>query len=148
MRVPGFGLYSGHDLVQLCRPLRLSRGWPWGLRCPRASEDARDNEVAGAVGIFFPNQGDRGTHINISGAGIVEDAPNRDNALAFIEFLAGPEAQKVFADQNNEYPVIGGLEPSPQTRSFGDFKTDAVNVSEYGDNNPEAVRIFDRVGWP
>lgn len=112
-----------------------------------ASDDAADNAVAEAVGAFFPNQGDRGTHINISGAGIVEGAPNRDNALALLEFLVSPEAQRVFADQNNEYPVIAGLEPSPQTQSFGDFKADEVSIAAYGKNNPDAVRIFDRVGW-
>ncbi len=112
-----------------------------------ASADPADNEVADAVGIFFPNQADRGAHINISGAGIVAGAPNAENALAFIEFLASPEAQKIFTDQNNEFPVLSGLEPSPQTQSFGDFMVDELSVAVYGENNPEAVRIFDRVGW-
>ena len=112
-----------------------------------ASEDTTNNDIAEQVGIFFPNQADRGTHINISGAGIVKGAPNVDNAIAFIEFLASPEAQKIFADQNNEYPVVEGLEPSPQTASFGDFKIDPLGVDIYGENNPEAVMIFDRVGW-
>ena len=112
-----------------------------------ASEDPADTDVANAVGIFFPNQDVRGTHVNISGAGVVTGAPNAENALRFIEFLASPEAQRIFADQNNEYPVIGGLEPSEQTRSFGDFKTDSVSVASYGEHNAEAVRIFDRVGW-
>ena len=112
-----------------------------------ASEDTADNEVAAAVNIFFPNQDNRGTHVNISGAGVVEGAPHPENALAFIEFLVSPEAQRIFADLNNEYPVIEGLEPSEQTSSFGDFNVDELNVSQYGENNPEAVRIFDRVGW-
>ncbi len=112
-----------------------------------ASADPEDNAFADAVGIFFPNQADRGTHINISGAGIASGAPHPENALAFIEFLASPEAQKVFADQNNEYPVIAGLQPSPQTQGFGDFKADDLNIAILGENNPTAVRIFDRVGW-
>ena len=112
-----------------------------------ASDDAADNEVAAAVDIFFPNQDGRGTHVNISGAGVVAGAPNPENALAFIEFLASPKAQQIFADQNNEYPVIEGLEPSEQTQGFGEFMVDELNVSQYGENNAEAVRIFDRVGW-
>lgn len=112
-----------------------------------ASADSEDNAVADAVGIFFPNQSDRGTHVNISGAGIATGAPHLENALAFIEFLASPEAQQIFADQNNEYPVIAGLGPSPQTQAFGDFKADAVSIATLGENNPTAVRIFDRVGW-
>lgn len=113
-----------------------------------ASDDPADNEVAESVDIFFPNQDSRGTHINISGAGVVEGAPNPENALAFIEFLASAEAQQIFSDQNNEYPVTEGLEPSPQTQGFGDFAADEVSVAEFGANNAEAVRIFDRVGWP
>ena len=112
-----------------------------------ASDDAADNEVAAAVDIFFPNQDGRGTHVNISGAGVVAGAPNPENALAFIEFLASPEAQQIFADQNNEYPVIEGLNASEQTQGFGEFMVDELNVSQYGENNAEAVRIFDRVGW-
>lgn len=112
-----------------------------------ASADSADNDVANAVGIFFPNQDDRGTHINISGAGVVAGAPNAENAVAFIEFLATAEAQQIFADQNNEYPVIEGLDPSPQTQGFGTFKADNLSVAQYGANNPEAVRMFDRVGW-
>jgi iron(III) transport system substrate-binding protein len=112
-----------------------------------ASEDPADQEVAKAVGIFFPNQDDRGTHINISGAAVVATAPNYDNAVAFIEFLASPEAQQIFAEQGFEYPVVEGVAASSIIEGFGDFKTDTLNVAMYGENNPLAVQIFDRVGW-
>jgi iron(III) transport system substrate-binding protein len=112
-----------------------------------ASEDPAENEVANAVGIFFPNQADRGTHINISGAAVVAGAPNRDNAVAFIEFLASPEAQAIFAEQGFEFPVVADVAASSIITDFGDFTADTLNVATYGENNPLAVQIMDRVGW-
>jgi iron(III) transport system substrate-binding protein len=112
-----------------------------------ASSDLSDNEIANQVGIFFPNQDDRGAHINISGAAVLENAPNKDNAVKLLEFLASPEAQAKFALQGYEYPVVAGVEASPIIVGFGDYKSDALNVTSYGENNPEAVKIMDRVGW-
>jgi len=112
-----------------------------------AQGDAADQAVANAVRFVYPNQDGRGAHVNVSGAGLVATAPNADNARIFIEFLVSPEAQEVFAGGNNEYPVVDGAVPSDVTQGFGDFVSDAVNVAVYGENNPEAVRIFDRVGW-
>lgn len=109
--------------------------------------DPQDQAIAQKVGVFFPNQNDRGTHINISGAGVAAHAPHRENAVALIEYLASPAAQKVFAEGNNEYPVVEGIETAPVLKSYGQFKADAVNVSAYGRNSPEAVKIADRVGW-
>jgi iron(III) transport system substrate-binding protein len=111
------------------------------------SDDAADNEVADAVGWIFPNQDGRGAHVNISGAAVVETAPNRAQAIRFIEFLTTPAAQAVFAGGNDELPAVAGVPSSEATESLGDFVTDALNVSQYGENNPEAVRVFDRVGW-
>lgn len=104
-------------------------------------------EVFEKVGIFFPNQDDRGTHVNISGAGLLENAPNKENAIAFLEYLASPEAQEFFALGNNEYPVVEGTPVNPVVESFGEFKDDTTNVSAYGKNNADAVRIMDRSGW-
>lgn len=112
-----------------------------------ASDDPADQEVVEQVGIFFPNQDGRGAHTNISGAGVVATAPNRENAIRFIEFLTTPEAQQIFAEGNNEFPVVEGIEASEIAEGLGDFETDDVNVSAYGENNPEAVRIMDRAGW-
>ena len=109
------------------------------------SED--EESIADTVGLFFPNQEGRGTHVNISGAGVVESAPNRENAVRLLEFLTTPEAQEVFAGSNFEYPVVEGVPVAEVVADFGDFKADDVNVALHGENNPEAVRIMDRAGW-
>ncbi|MDA0269185.1 MAG: Fe(3+) ABC transporter substrate-binding protein [Cyanobacteria bacterium] len=111
------------------------------------SDDAADQEVVGKTAVFFPNQDDRGTHVNISGAGVAANSPNRDNAIAFLEFLTSPEAQAVFAEGNNEYPVVEGVEIEPIVAELGTFKVDEVNVSSYGSHNAEVVQIVDRAGW-
>lgn len=111
------------------------------------SDDPADNAVAEAVGIFFPDQADRGTHINISGAAILKNAPNYEHAVKLLEFLASPEAQAQFALQGYEFPVVAGVEISPIIKSFGSFKHDTLNVASYGQHNPEAVRVMDRAGW-
>ncbi|ALM53954.1 Fe(3+) ABC transporter substrate-binding protein [Halomonas huangheensis] len=110
-------------------------------------DDTAEREAAEAVEILFPNQDDRGTHINVGGAGLVEGAPNHDNAVAFLEFLASDEAQHLFAIGNHEFPVVEGAEQDELLASWGDFKKDEINVNTLGENNPEAVKIFDRVGW-
>lgn len=99
------------------------------------------------VGYLFPNQDGRGTHVNISGAGVVKNGPNRDNAVRFLEFLASDFAQRHFADANNEYPTVPEVAPNTKLQQLGDFKIDEINVAAYGENQPEAQRIFDRVGW-
>ena len=112
-------------------------------------DSANPDEVkAGeAVGVFFPNQDDRGTHINTSGVGVTAHAPHPDNAIKFIEFLSGEEAQKVFAQANFEYPVKPGIEIAPLLASWGEFKSDDLHLSILGEKNSEAVKIFDRAGW-
>jgi iron(III) transport system substrate-binding protein len=112
-----------------------------------ASEDPADLEVGNAVGIFFPNQQDRGTHINISGAAVLENAPNKENAIAFLEYLVSAEAQQLFAEQGFEFPVRAEVAASSVITGFGTFKADSLKVASYGENNPEAVRMMDRVGW-
>jgi iron(III) transport system substrate-binding protein len=99
------------------------------------------------LAVFFPNQADRGTHVNVSGAGIAAFAPNRDNALAYLEFMASPQAQEIFSGANYEYPVVAGSKVSDTVASWGDFKRDEVNVSALGRNNAAAVMIMDRAGW-
>ncbi|MFW5899235.1 MAG: extracellular solute-binding protein, partial [Jiangellaceae bacterium] len=112
-----------------------------------ASDDPSDQEVVEQVAFHFPNQDGRGAHVNVSGAGVVATAPHRANAIRFIGYLTSPAAQEVFAAGNHEFPAVEGVPASEVARGFGSFETDAVNVSVYGENNPEAVRIFDRVGW-
>lgn len=100
------------------------------------------------VGVFFPNQNDRGTHINVSGGGVTRYAPHKDNAIKFLEFLARPEAQKGFAEANFEYPVLQGVPVSPVIAAWGmDFKRDPLNVAVLAKTNAEAVKLMDRAGW-
>lgn len=111
------------------------------------SDNPDDRAAAKKVQILFPNQDGRGAHVNIGGAGVVRDAPHRENAVRFLEFLASDEAQALFVKGNHEYPVVDGVAKDPVLESWGDFKRDDLNVSALGENNPEAIRIFDRVGW-
>lgn len=114
------------------------------------SGDPENRRVGEAVGVFFPNQGsgERGTHINVSAAGVTTYAPNPDHAVRLLEFLASDEAQRVFAEANQEHPVAPGVEPSATLAAFGDFRADTLNLLRLGELNAEAVRTFDRAGWP
>ena len=111
------------------------------------SDDVADREVAREVGIIFPNQDGRGVHAYIGGAGVVATAPNRDNAVRFLEFLSSDTAQQIFAESNHEFPAVDGVLKNPVLDSWGNLNIDDINVSVLGTNNPEAVKIFDRVGW-
>ena len=112
-----------------------------------AAGSEADREVAAQVGVIFPNQGDRGTHVNISGAGVVRGAANRDNAIRFLEYLTSPEAQAIFAGGNKEYPVVEGTASVPELEAFGDFEEDSLNASVFGANNQTSLMIMDRCGW-
>lgn len=111
------------------------------------SKDPADQAIAAKVGVFFPNQRDRGTHVNISGAGVVKTSRNKAAAIKFLEHLVTPEAQQIFARSNYEYPVVSGVSIDPAVASFGTFKSDPLNPDVYGKNNPEALKISDRAGW-
>jgi iron(III) transport system substrate-binding protein len=111
------------------------------------SDDPEERAAAEKVKVLFPNQDGRGAHVNIGGAGVVRNAPHHENATRFLEFLASDEAQALFVEGNHEYPVVEGAAKDPVLDSLGDFKTDDINVSALGENNPEAIRIFDRAGW-
>ena len=112
-----------------------------------SSDKAEDKAVVEKLGIVFPNQGDRGTHVNISGAGVTKNAPNKDNAVKLLEFLVTPDSQKVFAEGNNEYPVRSGVPAAPVVASWGSFKGDPVGAAAIGKYQPDAVKIADRAGW-
>ncbi len=111
------------------------------------SDDAEDRRVAERIGVIFPNQDGRGAHVNVGGAGIVDGAPNYDNAVKFLEFLASEEAQTLFAGGNYEYPVVAGVERHELLPDLSQIKLDPVSVSALGSSNPEAVRVADRAGW-
>jgi iron(III) transport system substrate-binding protein len=111
------------------------------------SDKPDEKAVVEKVGIVFPNQANRGTHINISGAGVAKHAPNKEAAVKFLEYLAGPEAQAYLANGNNEYPVVGKPTGNPQLTSLGEFKRDSLSMDMVGRNYAAAAQIFDRVGW-
>ena len=111
------------------------------------SSDSSDREVAKNVGVFFPNQKDRGTHINVSGAGITASSKNKKDAIKFLEFLTMKRAQQVFGNVNYEYPLKIENNQSSLLKSWGSFKADKLNLSILGEKNSDAVKLFDRAGW-
>jgi iron(III) transport system substrate-binding protein len=112
------------------------------------SDKPQDKAVAGKLGIVLPGQSGTGTHVNISGAGVLKNAPHRDAAVSFLEYLASDDAQRYFADGNNEWPVVPSARvTNPVLSSLGEFRYDPLNVAALGRNQPEAQKIFDRVGW-
>jgi iron(III) transport system substrate-binding protein len=107
-----------------------------------------EKQVAERLGIVFPNQESWGTHVNISGAGILKHAPHRAAAVKFLEYLASDEAQRYFADGNNEWPAVRGVKvDNPVLNALGDFKADRINVAVLGKNQPSSQKIYDRVAW-
>tara|TARA_X000001036_G_scaffold31623_1_gene25953 strand:- start:704 stop:1723 length:1020 start_codon:yes stop_codon:yes gene_type:complete len=112
------------------------------------SAGKEQQEAAKRVKIHFPNQNDRGVHINISGAGILKNSPNPANANLFLEFLLSKRVQKYMVDKSFEYPIVEGVQPSAEISSFGlNFKEDDTAVSRFGELNPSAIRLMDRSGW-
>ena len=103
--------------------------------------------AAKKVKIAFPNQDNRGAHINISGGGVLKYAPNRENAEKFLEFLLSEKAQNHIVNNTFEYPVLETVKPHPLIENFGVFKMDKTSVSDFGKYNPEAVKLMDRVNW-
>ena len=112
--------------------------------------DNKDKSQADAVKkvkIIFPKFENGGTHINVSGAGVAKYSPNKNNAIKFIEFLASPKAQELFAKGNFEYPVLAGVKSSEIVNSWGKFEDDTISINTLGENNKKAVKIFDKAGW-
>jgi iron(III) transport system substrate-binding protein len=112
------------------------------------SQNPDEREAVAKTGVVWPDQEGRGTHINISGAGVLKNAPHRREAIQFLEYLASDEAQRYFADGNNEYPVVSTTKTdNPALAALGAFKPDTLNVSALGGNQPAAQKVYDRAGW-
>jgi iron(III) transport system substrate-binding protein len=111
------------------------------------SDIAADVEVAEQIGVLWPNQGDRGAHMNVSGAGMIKTSKNPDEARQLIEFLSADYAQQWYAEVNNEYSVRTDIPVSATLQRFGEFKADSLNLEALGRNNAAAVRLADRAGW-
>lgn len=112
------------------------------------SDEPQKQEIFKSLGIIFPNQSGRGTHINISGAGLTRHAPNPENALRFLEYLTSESAQRYFANGNNEYPIVDLGSGSSAVQALGTFKEDQLNVGELGKNQSQAIAIYNEAGWP
>ena len=111
------------------------------------STDSKDRKVAKKLGVFFPNQNNRGTHINVSGGAVTASSKNVEQAIRFLEFLTNEENQKVFSGVNYEYPLRFKHIDSKTLLSWGSFKTDSINLSILGKNNAKAVKLFDIANW-
>lgn len=113
----------------------------------QTSPKEEDRNVAASVGVFFPNQADRGAHINISGAGVTAASKNSAEAIKLIEFLASEKAQKVFAQENFEYPANPKVPVSDVVAGWGKFKEDTIALSKVGAEVKKTLGVFDRAGW-
>lgn len=111
------------------------------------NKDVSQAEAVKKVKIFFPKFEKGGTHINVSGAGVAKYAPNKANAIKFVEFLASKDAQKLFAEGNFEYPVVKGVPTSKLVSSWGTFEDDNISINTLGENNAKAIKVFDEAGW-
>ena len=108
-------------------------------------EDVKD---MAALTVVWPNQKSWGTHVNVSGAGVIKTAPNKANAVKFLEYLTSDSAQAYFADGNNEWPVVKGVTvKNPALEKLGPFKADELPVEQWAPNTVAAQKIFDRAGW-
>ena len=116
-----------------------------GLMLNDGNEEER--KAGETVGIIFPNQEGRGTHINISGIGVTKYAPHKENAIKLMEFLSGEDAQQTLANLNYEYPINPKASKAAILKTWGDFKADSIDLYKLGEYNSEAVKIFDEVGW-
>ena len=130
---------SGVGSLALCNTYYLVR--------LAASKKSEDQAIANKIGVFFPNQRDRGAHVNISGGGLVKTSPNKEAAIKFLEFLASPRAQEIFAKSNYEYPVVANAPIDPLLARYGKFKEDSLNAAVFGRNGAAALQIMDRAGW-
>lgn len=99
------------------------------------------------IGVVFPNQDSYGTHVNVSGGGIAANAPNRENAVKFLEYLASEEAQQYFSAGNDEYPVVEGTPLPESLADMSDFKADSISITVFGENQALAQQIYDRIGY-
>ncbi|WP_438952147.1 Fe(3+) ABC transporter substrate-binding protein [Porticoccus sp.] len=112
-----------------------------------SSDDPAERAAAEKMAVFWPNQNDRGAHVNISGAAVTVSAPNRDNAIALLEFLSTDAAQSWYANENGEYPIRDNIEIGPVLSSWDTFKADPVALYKLGAGNGQALRLMDRAGW-
>lgn len=134
------GLVSGECDISISNTYYYSRAL-------RVDVDGLPAEARENIGWVFPSQNAEGAHMNLSGGGVALNAPNRDNAVRFLEYLASDQAQQYFSAGNDEYPAVPGVALSPSVAQLGLFKPDDVDLSAVAKNVPAAQKIFNQVGW-
>lgn len=112
------------------------------------SDKPEDNAMVEKIAIIFPDQDMNGTHVNISGAGVLKNAKNKEAAVKFLEYLTSESAQAYFANGNNEYPVVESVKVNETVEANKNFKIQDINVSAFGENQTQAKMIFDEIGFP
>ncbi|WP_095589192.1 Fe(3+) ABC transporter substrate-binding protein [Actibacterium ureilyticum] len=110
-------------------------------------EDEEQQEWANSVNVLFPVFEGAGTHVNVSGVALTKSAPNRDNAVKLIEFLASPKAQEIYAEANYEYPVGPETQPSEIVAGWGSFDADGVNMMDLAAHRAEALKLVEEVDF-
>ena len=112
------------------------------------SEKPEDRKIVESIGVIWPNQQTTGTHINISGGGMLKHAPHKEAAVKFLEYLTSDEAQRYFADGNNEWPVVASVKvDNPALKALGSFKADTLPIAALSKELVTAQKIADRAGW-
>ena len=134
------GLVSGECDISISNTYYFARSI-------RTDVDGLSAEARAKIGWVFPSQNATGAHMNLSGGGVAANAPNRDNAVRFLEYLASDQAQQYFSAGNDEYPAVPGVGLSASVAELGTFKPDDVNLSAVAKNVPTAQKIFNQVGW-
>lgn len=133
------GIISGECAISVANTYYFARAL-------RSNVDGLSAEID-KVGWIFPAQDAEGAHVNLSGAGVAAHAPNKDNAIKFLEYLASDQAQQYFSAGNDEYPAVPGVVLSESVSKLGEFKADEVSLSAVAKNLPTAQKIFNQVGW-
>ena len=113
------------------------------------SSKEKDRAIGEQLAVFWPNQeeGERGAHVNVSGAAVTKYSKNTEAAQRLLEFMVNDESQQWYAEVNNEYPVVADVAVSKTLQSFGPFKADTINLTVLGERNADAVKLMDRAGW-
>lgn len=114
-----------------------------------SSEKEEELNAGKSVSVFFPNQGNgqRGSHINVSGIGLAKNSPNKDNAIKLMEYLTSEEAQNTYVNNSYEYAANPNVKPSEIVQNWGTFRKDKLDLNMLGKFREEAIRIFDKTGW-
>ncbi len=113
----------------------------------RESSDAKTRDIASKIKVFWPNQQDRGAHVNISGVAVAKHAKNLDEVVALVSYMLANSSQEWYAEVNGEYPVVNGVSWSETLEQMGRFKAETVPLQVIGEKNEDALKLMDRVGW-